>query len=171
MNKVKTIKTAMPQYIKINFGGNILEVDIDANKRYYREHSLCNCNEDRNFYEASKKYFPELTKLLSQIGVLIERPDEISSSAVENMIDYQFVAYTVMGKMENKDKYELELLDNGTQLKIVIDNWYVPNEQKTEDYFTLTVYNIKLPWALNEPFPEEKSIKKVFSQIKRMLHV
>lgn len=112
-----------------------------------------------------------MDKLLSRLGVSVERPDEISSSISEGIVDYHFVAYTVIGKMENKDKYELELFDDGAHLKIVLDKQYVPNEQKTEDYFTLTVYNIKLPWAFNEPFPEEKSIKKVFSQIKRMLHI
>ena len=161
----------MPKYTKVNFGGNIIEVDIDANKQYYTEHSLCDCKECCNFYEASKKHFPELDKLLSRLGVSVERPDEISSSISEGIVDYHFVAYTVIGKMENKDKYELELFDDGAHLKIVLDKRYVPNEQKNEDYFTLTVYNIKFPGALNEPFPEEKSIKKVFSQIKRMLHI
>ena len=46
------------------------------------------------------------------------------------------------------------MFDGGLFLNIVIDNWNVPNEQKTDKYFTVTIYGIDFPWVLDEPFPE-----------------
>lgn len=159
----------MSIYTTVNIGERSFNVDIDANKEYYSNHSLCNCSEDRNFYKSAKTAFPQLDGMLSSLGILIERPDEIGSSPSGNVIDYHFVSYTVIGENDFGDKYEFHVTDNGSHLKIVVDNWYVPNEQKTDKYFTLTVYNIKLPWILNEPFPDEKAFKKIFSKIKTLL--
>ena len=66
------------------------------------------------------------------------------------------------------------MFDGGLFLNIVIDNWYIPNEQKKDRYFTVTVYGIDLPWVLDEPFPKStipnmgasiiERIKKLFSR-------
>ena len=133
--------------------GFILDVELKETARYSREHSLCDCNEDRNFYAQAREMFPKLTELLAELGLLIERPDEIGSVAMDDYIDYLFVAYTVIGNILESDKYELELFDGELTLRVVIDHSYIPNEQETKQLFTVTVYNIDLPWVLNEPFP------------------
>lgn len=133
--------------------GFILDVDMEETARYSRTHSLCDCNEDRNLYAQARETFPKLTELLAQVGLLIDRPDETGSVAMDGYIDYLFVSYTVIGEILESDKYELELSDGGLTLKVVIDYSYIPNEQKTKRLFTVTVYNIDLPWVLNEPFP------------------
>lgn len=151
--------------------GYVLDVDIDATSQYSREHSLCDCDEDRNLYAQIREKFPELTAFLAELGLLIERPDETGSCAVDDYIDYHFVSYTVIGNILESDKYEIDMFDGGKFLNIVIDNWYVPNEQKTNRYFTVTVYGIDLPWVLDEPFPVSAvSGKKIslFERIKRM---
>lgn len=151
----------------IRLDSYVLDVDVEATKAYSLEHSLCECNEDRNFYAQARETFPKLTAFLAELGIMIERPDEIGSFPLENVIDYHFVAYTVVGEVIEAGKYEIDLFDGNLFLNIVINDWYVPNEQKTTKYFTVTVYNIRLPWILDEPFPiEELSKPSIFSKIK-----
>ena len=143
-----------------------VDVDLDATRAYSQSHCLCDCQEDRNFYAQARERFPELTQFLSRFGLMIDRPDEIGSYAEEGEIDYHFVAYTVVGKVLKSGRYEIDMFDGNTPLNIVINDWGVPNEQKTTEYFTVTVYNIHLPWVLDEPYPKE-GIQKTLSLISR----
>lgn len=148
--------------------GYVLDVDVDNTLKYSKEHTLCDCDEDRNLYAQIAEKFPKLKEFLAELGLLIERPDEIGSCSVEDYIDYHFVSYTAIGKMLEADKYEIDLLDGGLFINIVIDNGYVPNEQKADEYFTVTIYGIDLPWVLDEPFPESSVQTKKPSLFKRM---
>ena len=148
--------------------GYVLDVDVEDTIKYSKEHTLCDCNEDRNLYVQIAEKFPKLKEFLAELGLLIERPDETGSCAVEDYIDYHFVSYTVIGQILESDKYEINLFDGDLFLNIVIDNWYVPNEQKTDNYFTVTIYGIDLPWVLDEPFPESSAQMKNTSLIERL---
>ena len=148
--------------------GYVLDVDVEDTIKYSKEHTLCNCNEDRNLYVQIAEKFPKLKEFLSELGLLIERPDETGSCAVEDYIDYHFVSYTVIGKILESDKYEFDMFDGDLFLNISIDNCYVPNEQKTDNYFTVTIYGIDLPWVLDEPFPESSAQMKNTSLIERL---
>ena len=130
----------------------VLDVDTEATRKYSLEHSLCDCDEDRNLYAQVRATFPKLASLLAEMGVFVDRPDETSSCATGDYIDYHFIAYTVIGEILESDQYAIDLFDGGRSLNIVIDNRYIPNEQKTDRYFTVTVYGIELPWVLNEPY-------------------
>jgi len=134
--------------------GYIFSVDIERTQAYYRTHSLCDCACCRNFYALAKISFPELDTFLSQFGVDIARPDEIGCVEEENQIDYTFVAYTVCGKLESMGEYEIDVYDGPVPASIVvIDGFSSPNEQ-AGGYFTLSVMNLRLPFSLDEPFPE-----------------
>ena len=148
--------------------GYVLDIDIEATRQYSENHSLCDCNEDRNLYAQIQEKFPKLTTFLAEFGLLIDRPDETGSCAMDGYIDYHFVSYTVIGNILESDKYEIDMFDGELFLNIVIDNWYVPNEQKTDRYFTVTVYGIDLPWVLDEPFPESDTPKKMFSLVEQI---
>ena len=100
-----------------------------------------------------------MNDFLLELGVKIERPDELSYIESDNEIQYLCAAYTVCGKILEFDKYEIDLFEDSGVVSIVFNNSYIPNEQKT-DYFVVMVYNIRLPWILNEPFPEPEPIKK-----------
>lgn len=102
--------------------GYALDVDVEDTLKYSKEHVLCDCDEDRNLYAQIAEKFPKLKEFLAELGLLIERPDEISSYAVEDYIDYHFVSYTVIGKILESDKCEIDLFDGGLFLNIVIDN-------------------------------------------------
>ena len=139
----------------------IMDVDIEQTKEYYKSHSLCDCSSCRNYYTQVKNRFPLLDEFLLELGVNIECPDELGCVESDNKIQYLFAAYTVCGKILEFDKYEIDLFENSGVISITINNGYIPNEQKT-DHFVVTVYNIVLPWALNEPFPKPISTKKNF---------
>ena len=138
-----------------------MDIDVEKTKEYYKTHSLCDCPSCRNYYAQVKDRFPLLDKFLLELGVSIDRPDEMGCVELQNEIQYLFASYTVCGKILELDKYKIDLNDGGLFLNIVIGDYFVPNEQKT-DYFVVAVYNIVLPWVLNEPFPEAVSIKKRF---------
>lgn len=137
----------------------IMDVDVDQTKEYYRSHSLCDCPSCRNYYAQVKDRFLLLDEFLLDLGVSIDRPDEMGCVELDNEIQYIFASYTVCGKILELDKYEIDINDGGLFLNIVIGDSFVPNEQKTE-YFVVTVYNIVLPWILDEPFPEPVLLKK-----------
>ena len=56
--------------------GYVLDVDVEETLKYSKEHSLCDCNEDRNLYAQIAEKVPKLNEFLAELGLLIERPDE-----------------------------------------------------------------------------------------------
>lgn len=137
-------------------------VDIGKTKEYYLSNSLCDCPGCRNLYAQIKTLSDELNAFLSAFGVDICRPDESADIEMENYIDYQFVGYTVTGRIESEGAYETDIAD--FHIKISRGDtpydWF-PNEEK-EPCFFITVTGISLPWVLDEPFPRtEKFIDKV----------
>ena len=130
-----------------------MDVDVEKTIEYYRKHSLCDCPACRNFYAQAETTLPKLKAFFSELGVDISRPDESGSDASDGIVDYFFVAYTVNGKVLSYDKYEIDIQEDDLFLNVVIDDHYVPNEQK-EEYFVISVYGIKLPWVLDEELPE-----------------
>ena len=143
----------------IRKNGYVLDVDVEGTLKYSQEHKLCDCDEDRNLYAQIAEKFPELKEFLAELGLLIERPDEIGSC--------------VTGKILEFDNYEIDMFDGGLFLNNIIDNCYVPNEQRTDKYFTVTIYGIDLPWVLDEPFPEccvSRNRMSLLARIKSLFH-
>lgn len=124
----------------------VFSVDIEKTKNYYKTHSLCECDHCRNYYAQIKNNFSELDSFLSEFGVDISKPDEISSIETDGYIDYLTVYYSVCGKIESQDAYKIDLL-NKTSLRITISEEYAPNEQEG-DFFMISVMGIKLPFVL-----------------------
>lgn len=131
----------------------VFEVDIEENLNYYKTHSLCECDYCQNYYSQIKGKFPKLEKFLSEFGVEISNPDEIMSIELNDSIEYLNVDYTICGKIITMGKYEIDIYDNLFLSVVVTDGYASPNSQKG-DYFTLSIYNIKLPWGLDKPFPK-----------------
>lgn len=143
----------------------VFEVDIEKTTDYYKTHSLCKCDNCRNYYSQIKGKFPQLEEFLSQFGIDISKPDEINMSyEKDNCIHYICVDYTVSGKVLNMGQYEIDIPDNQFLSLVITDGFNSPNEQ-TSDYFTISIYSeFTLPWVLDKPFPEPiqpKVIKKM----------
>ncbi len=151
-----------------NIDEYVLDVDTEATNEYSKSHALCDCCYDRNFNLQARDVYPKLAEFLSQFGLMIERPDETSSDARNEEIFYHFVGYTVIGKIINAGKYEIDIFDENRVSSVVFNNWYIPNEQKADSLFTVTVYNMRLPWALNEPFPEKPTRRSMLTKFKSL---
>ena len=135
----------------------IFEVDIEKTTEYYKTHSLCECDDCKNYYAQIKGMFPKLDAFLSEFGIDVSKPDEILSVETDNSVEYINVDYTVCGKIINTKQYEIDIHDNLFLNLVISDGFVSPNEQ-TGDYFTISVCNIKLPWVLDTPFPEPVNI-------------
>lgn len=134
-------------------------VDVEKTKAYYKTHSLCECSNCRNFYAQIEEKLPKLKEFLSEFGVDVSKPDESSSIERENSIDYLSVDYTVCGEIIEASKYEIDIYDNLFLSIVVNDDFVCPNEQ-TGKFFTFSVFQIELPWVLDEPL--NSTVKKRF---------
>ena len=146
---------------------HIFQVDAEKTKAYYMTHSLCDCDACRNFYTQIHGKYPQLEAFLAELGVDIAKPDEMPWWDVKDKIDYN-PCYTVTGTIENLGKYEIDF----DSVNVVVskgENPFddIPNEQ-TEPYFVLAVYNIYLPWILDEPFPARPKRETLLDKIKRL---
>lgn len=129
----------------------VFSVDVEQTEKYYETHSLCDCVYCRNYYAQIKDKLPKLSDFLSEFGVDISKPDEISSIEMADSIDYISVDYTVCGTIESMGNYESDIYDNLFLSIVITDGFASPNEQ-TGKYFTISVMNMELPWVLDEPF-------------------
>lgn len=148
----------------------VLDVDVQETANYYNNVTTpCECYDCRNYCLQAKNTFPSLTKFLAELGADISRPDELGAHNIDGEVCYQFVSYTIAGKILQRDKYEIDMTDGGMFLNIVIDDSYIPNKQRTERLFTVTVYGIQLPWKLEEPYPKEHLKISFINKAKRFL--
>lgn len=138
--------------------------DIEKTREYYKTNSLCDCSCCRNYYAQIKNKFPKLSDFLSDFGIDISKPDEITSIETDSEINYMSIDYTVCGSIEKAGQNEIELYDNLPLKIIVTDGFVSPNGQHGE-YFTISVEGIELPWFLNEPFPKPITKSPKFKHI------
>lgn len=144
-------------------------VDVEKTKAYYKTHSLCECSNCRNFYAQIEEKLPKLKEFLSEFGVDVSKPDESSSIERENSIDYLSVDYTVCGEIIEASKNEIDIYDNLFLSIVVNDDFVCPNEQ-TGKFFTFSVFQIELPWVLDEPLHptvKERFFDKVHAFLKK----
>ena len=143
----------------IERNGYRFRVDLPATRAYYESHSLCDCSCCRNLYAGIQKRFPKLDAFLRDFGVDVARPDEASSSEESASIEYFEVDYTVCGRVEAMGENEFDLAEAIPVSVAVRDGFVAPNEQ-TGEYFTLSVYGIRLPWLLDELVPQPQSARR-----------
>ena len=132
-------------------------VDVEKTKEYYKNISLCDCPNCRNFNVQIEEKLPKLKDFLEEFGVDVLRPEENSSVELEASIDYLSVDYSVYGEIIEVGKYEIDIYDNLFLSIVVNDSSGPPNEQ-TGKFFTFSVFQIVLPWVLDEPL--NSTVKK-----------
>lgn len=128
-------------------------VDIEKTREYYLSNTLCDCSGCRNLYVQIETISEKLVDFLSKFGIDICRPDESANVEKNNYIDYLFIGYTVVGRIETEGVYETDIEDFHIKISKgdTPDDWF-PNEQK-EPCFFVSVTGVSLPWVLDEPFP------------------
>ena len=147
----------------------VFDVDIDKTREYYATRTLCDCNECQNFYRQAESTFPKLKDYLSHFGIDISRPDEICSTYHWGEDRYFAVSYTAVGECVKCGEYEIDIEDGGTVISLVINKDPVfPHEQEEGRCFEIVLYNVRLPWVLEEPHEEEKAKVGIWTRIKRL---
>lgn len=149
----------------------VFSVDVEKTEEYYCKHSICDCSGCRNFYAQIKGKYPELEDFLLKLGVDIARPDEMPWWDIDDCIDYN-PNYTVTGTIQEFGEYEIDFGEH-SEINVVVQKGEtpildIPNEQ-TEPYFVLSVYNIRLPWILDEEFLAVNERENLWGKIKRRL--
>lgn len=155
----------------IQKGDYVFSVDVDKTMDYYKTHLLCECDYCENFYAQIKGKFPKLESFLTDFGVDIAKPDELTSVELGDTIQYISVDYTVCGKVVTMGQYEIDIQDNQFLSLVVTEGFASPNKL-TGDYFTISVNNVfELPWVLDKPFPapiQQKATSKIKGYFKKI---
>ena len=156
---------------KIRHGDTAFSVDVEKTGAYYAAQAPCDCADCRNLYPQIESVSPVLTAFLQSFGIDLRRPDEVGSIEMEGYIDYLFVVYTVTGTMSPKVKVKTNI--DGLNVTLasgeITEEWF-PNEQQG-DYFLVTVEGLRLPWVLDELFPQPKpgAIRRSFNWCKGLV--
>lgn len=136
------------------------DVDMTATMEYSVKEAAehCTCAYCRNFYAAVDQYYPELRPFLARFGLDLEAPDRMSplDYSIEDIV-YDPMYY-VFGKILEPGIYEM----SAGHANIVVTPMVGTLDGKP--YFQLDVYEVVLPWVLEEPFeggvpavPQKKS--------------
>lgn len=144
----------------VRIGEWVFDVDMTATMEYSATEAAehCTCAYCRNFYAAVDDKYPRLRPFLAQFGLDLEAPDRMSPLDYgPERIDYDPMYY-VFGKIQQPGIFEMSAgLANivATPVEGTLDG---------KPYFQLDVYEVCLPWVLDEPFedgvpavPEKKS--------------
>ena len=124
-------------------------MDLEATATYSRQELAenCRCAYCRNFYEAIDRYYPQLRTFLTQFGLELNAPDRMSPIDYDpGRTDYD-PRYVVFGQILQMGTYELSVgLANicPSAIEDLIDG---------KPAFLLDVYEVSLPWILDESFP------------------
>ena len=93
-----------------------MDIDLEQTREYYKTHSLCDCPCCRNYYAQVKNRFCLLDEFLLELGVSIDRPDEMGCVESDNEIQYIFASYTVCGKILELDKDAFLIFSESQQI-------------------------------------------------------
>lgn len=128
----------------------VFDVDITATMEYSAQEAQehCTCAYCRNFYAAVETYYPNLRPFLALFGLDIEAPDRMSPigySVKEICYDPE---YYVLGRILHMGKYEFSV----GPANICVPDW--EGEVNGHPAFSLNVFEVLLPWVLDEPLEE-----------------
>ena len=129
----------------IRIEDKICHVDIEKTREYYLSNSLCICDDCKNLFLQISNLSYELNTFFNEFGIDIKRPDESGGIEIDDYIYYQFIAYSVVGNVDFKNDFSI----NVDGFNIVItgnkSNHWFPNEQYVDNYFFVFIENVKLP--------------------------
>ena len=142
------------------------DIDMERTMEYSAAEAAehCDCAYCRNFYASVDHECPELRPLLAQFGIDIEAPDALYPYDVQDWMRYEG-EYVVFGK----------ILREGND-RICVENGVYPYiyPTKSSDYalaeahFVLSLEELELPWILDEPLKDVRSMANEPSFLKRM---
>ena len=106
----------------------------------------CNCAYCRNFYAGIDVEYPQLRSLLLKFGIHVDAPDRMSPLDISRQQIIYDPMYHVFGR----------IIQVGTSTLLLGDVEIEPMELE-EGVFCLQVYDLQLPWLLDEPYEKGMS--------------
>lgn len=132
---------------KVNF-------DISVTELYYQNYTdLCQCASCRNFYKNANSVYVDTRKFIEQFGADIAKPIELESVVSDKkrgLVEYTLY-YAVYGTIEILDESDIQIGKNSIS---AVPKEVSPNTDISEPYFVFAVYNIWLPWTVDDNINE-----------------
>ncbi len=138
--------------MNLMFDDWIFDIDKEKNISFYKTNESCECLPCQNFAKSVSSIFPELNKFLSQLGVNIQHPEETiwMEEDIAKQTVYYEVVYTVHGSILKTGNYEIDIDNINISISPSVDSTI--NTVMSEPYFVLSIFNIVLPWEMDENF-------------------
>lgn len=128
--------------------------DESATKLYYRNYTdLCQCASCRNFYQNVNCLSVDIRKFVEQFGADVAKPIELVSILAEKeqgLVEYTLY-YAVHGTVELLDESDMQI---GKSSISVVPKETSPNTDISEPYFVFEIYNVWLPWTVEDNINE-----------------
>lgn len=117
------------------------DIDIEKTQSYstLEQAEHCNCAYCRNFYAGIDEKYPLLRPFLAKFGIHVDAPDQMSPLDISSRQIIYDPMYHVFGR----------ILHQGSQTVIRVGIEIEPMAID-EDRFCLQIYDLQLPWLLEE---------------------
>lgn len=129
------------------------DVDLEKTMSYSSQERVehCNCAYCRNFYAGIDAKYPELRSFLLKFGIHVDAPDRMSALDISSEQIIYDPMYLIFG----------QILRVGTST-ILYEGIEVEPMEAEDGMFYLQIYDLQLPWLLDEPY--EKGMSELSSQ-------
>jgi len=126
------------------------QVDLEKTKEYYKTVIDCECGCCQNYIRSIRGMFPEIEAFLAEFGIEdIAKPDDIwgGYDKDDEEIDYIYVNYSIVGKMEQEGKLNFEFPQH-PGIKVEIGESLIPHGKADEvfgNFFAIHILGLRLP--------------------------
>lgn len=168
-NNQKRIFGYWSEYLMISHCGWDFDADIVETSDSYKKDMFCDCAYCKNFRATADLLTDEIKIFLIQFGIDIYKPIEAWSTNAnknKNLVEY-VLYYAVNGTATSKEGFEIDF-DNINIVVQKADN--SPTTNMNEPYFVFELFNVWLPWVVDDDINECYPDKKI-SFLKRLLKI
>lgn len=128
--------------------------DKAATALYYENYTdLCQCASCRNFYQNTDRVSADIRNFIEQFGADVTKPIEqesVIANKEQRLVEYTLY-YAVNGTIDLLDEFDMQIGKNSIG---VISKEATPNTDISEPYFVFAVYDIWLPWTVDDSIDE-----------------
>lgn len=125
-----------------------------ATALYYENYTdLCQCASCRNFYKNTKYISADIRNFIEQFGADVAKPIEQESIIAdkEQRIVENTLYYAVNGIAKSLNNSDIQIEQSSIR---IIPKEASPNTDISEPYFVFAIYNIWLPWTVDDSMDE-----------------
>jgi len=141
----------------VKFNDWILEIDVEKTLAFYKtDMEVCKCLYCCNYGEAVKNNDDSVTSFLGELGIMPDRPVEVSEFPMENSELLHYIGfYHIVGKVLKGETCTIsDWQDHHTYQLGAFEfclSWEVEQVQKNFPQPIIQLnFDVKLPWVLKE---------------------